>query len=212
MATITPISKPLTENVQENRAGGKLRYGQALPHELEALAPLIVDFCKEVKYEQAVTNPRPFIAQIYREMSTNPYSIFYVCVNENMQPQGYTWFKVEQNVWGESFVTIEHDYLLPEHRDSLRGARIHRQFINYIIEIGERCHTKRVSTHVKTKSLEASRMKLGFKPVELKMTFEGSAADFRNQNPSFMKVGKYEEQEVEEDGWRRRTDKTSTGE
>ena len=158
------------------------------------MAPLIIEFFKEVKYEKAAAQPWPVINEMYQEMQKNPYSIVYVCVDENMKPHGYCWFRVERNVWNEAYINIEHDYVIAEHRNTMKEAHIHRDFIKYIIEIGERCGVKRTNTAVKTKKLEASRMKLGFRPVEMKMTFEGTAADFRAQNPSFQEFKKAEEE------------------
>lgn len=202
MATVTPLRQP-EEPIIISRAfpigleikkSPVFRYGQALPHELSSLAPLIIEFFKEVKYTKAAEQPWPVINQMYREMSTNPYSIVYVCVDQDMKAHGYCWFKVERNVWNEPYINIEHDYVIAEHRNTMKEAHIHRDFIKYIIEIGERCGVQYVNTSVKTKKLEASRMKIGFKPVELKMTFTGGAKEFRDHNPSFQQYGKYEEE------------------
>lgn len=170
-----------------------------MPHELQALAPLITDFFKAVGYTKAAEKPWPVINEIYQEMLKNRYSIVYVCVDQDMTPQGYCWFRVDRNVWNEAFITIEHDYIIAEHRHTMREAKIHRAFIEYIIEIGERCNTQYVNTSVRTPELEQSRKKLGFEAVELKLTFNGDAIRFRERNPSFQKYGQYEDEQETED-------------
>lgn len=184
---------PVHDVVQEKPV--KYTYGQIFPHELSALAPLIIDFYKEIGFKEAAETPGPFIQEIFEEMSKNPYSIIYACADENLVPQGYMWLRMDRNVLGQPFAVIEHDYVVPEHRGTLREARMHHQFIEYAIQVGERCGVQYTNTVVKTKRLEESRMKLGFKSVEIKMTFKGTAQDFRNQNPSFQKFGKYQEVE-----------------
>ena len=170
-----------------------LRYGQILPHELGLLTPLIKDFYKEIGYKEAMENPEPFLQEIIKDIAHNPYSIIYTCVDEDLRPHGYIYFKIERNPVGQGYVTIEHDYVITEHRETMKEARIQHEFINYVLEVGERCNCQYVNTAIKTEKLEKSRMKLGFKSVELKMTFRGTAQDFRNQNPSFQKYRKYEE-------------------
>lgn len=171
----------------------ELIYAPILPHELTVLVPLIKEFYKEIGYKEAVENPDPLIKEIFEELSGNPYSIIYACVNQSMVPQGYMWLRIDRNPWGAPFAVIEHDYIIPEHRGTLREARMHHRFIEYAIEVGERCGIQYVNTVVRTKRLEESRAKLGFKSVELKLTFRGTAQDFKNQNPSFQKYGKYTE-------------------
>lgn len=173
----------------------KYKYGQVLPHELTALIPLIVDFYRAIDYKEAVENPDPLIQQMYQEMQSNPYSIVYACVDADMKPHGYMWFKVERNPWGTPFIVIEHDYIIPEHRHTLTEARMHHKFIEYVVDIAERCGTQYVNTVVTSRNLEKSRHKLGFKSVEVKMRFDGGATEFRQHNPSFQKFGKYEEGE-----------------
>lgn len=187
------IEAPVHDVVREKPK--QLSYGQIFPHELTVLAPLIVDFYKEIGFREAAENPEPFIREIYEEMSRNPYSIIYACLDRERKPQGYMWLRMDRNVLGQPFAVIEHDYVVPEHRGTLREARMHHQFIEYAIQVGERCGVQYTNTVVKTKRLEESRMKLGFKSVEIKMTFKGTAQDFRNQNPSFQKFGKYQEVE-----------------
>lgn len=172
----------------------KYRYGQVLPHELAAFAPLITDFYKEVDFKEAVENPAPLIQMMYNEMRENPYSIVYACVDKEMNPQGYIWFKVKRNPWGVPFVEIEHDYIIPDHRHTLTEARMHHRFIEYVVDIAERCEVQYVNTVVTNRRLELSRHKLGFKSIEVKMTFKGGASEFRAHNPSFQKYGKYEEE------------------
>lgn len=200
MATVTPLRQPemqaeLHGSVKKSAKG--FRYAQALPHELKALSPLIIDFFKEVKYQKAIDNPWPIINSIYADMQRDPYSIVYVCVDEDLRAQGYMWFRVQRNEWQEPYIVLEHIYVIAEHRHTFREARITREFINYVIHIGERCGAQYINTMVKTKRLEASRAKLGFKAVELKMTFMGDAEAFRNANPSFARYKVYNEDKEE---------------
>ncbi len=190
---VRAIEAPVHDVVREKPK--QLSYGQIFPHELTALAPLIVDFYKEIGFKEAAENPEPFIREIFDEMSRNPYSIIYACLDAEQKPQGYMWLRIDRNVLQQPFAVIEQDYIIPEHRGTLREARMHHQFIEYAIQTGERCGVQYTNTVVRSKKLEESRMKLGFRSVEIKMTFKGTAQDFRNQNPSFMKTGKYEEGE-----------------
>lgn len=191
-ATVTPIrmveAKPSPKP--------KFNFGAILPYELGVLAPLIIDFYKAINFIEGVQNPRPLINELCKEMMQNPLSIVYVCYDQQFRPHGYIWFRVDRNVWGQNYITIEHDYIIPEHRHTLREARIHRMFINYMIKIGEQFNTQYVNTSVRSRTLELSRHKLGFKSVEVKMTFRGTAQDFRNQNPSFQEYKKYEENKL----------------
>ncbi|RJQ39443.1 MAG: hypothetical protein C4555_03255 [Dehalococcoidia bacterium] len=172
-----------------------LIFGQILPHEIVSLIPLITDLYKEIGFTEAAETPMPYIREINRELATNPYSIIYACVDSDMKPHGYMWFRVDRNPKGEHFVTIEHDYIIPEHRGTLTEARIHDRLISYAVEIGERVDCKYVNTSVRSKKLMESRKKLGFVPVEMKMTFTGSAQDFKNRNPRFQRYGYYENKE-----------------
>ena len=173
----------------------KYLYRQIMPHEIEGLIPLIKDFYKAINYKEAAENPLPFIAQINREMVSNPYSIIYACVDQQLKPQGYMWFRVDVNPLGQKYIHIEHDYVIPELRKTFTEARIHREFINYVIEVADRNNTQYVTTCVRSTDLEKSRKKLGFKSVEVKMTFKGTAEDFRAENPSFYKFYKTDEVE-----------------
>lgn len=189
MATVTHIK---TASKPDDK--GKYRYAQALPHELGRLVPLITAFYKEIGFTEAAEKPLFFIKEIQKEMFANPYSIFYVCVDENINPVGYMWFRIDRNPIGQAFVSIEHDYIIPELRKTYREGKIQRDFINYVIEIAERCDTQYVNAAVRTKELEKHWAKLGFKPIELKMTYKGTANDFKVQNPSFQEYGSYEDQ------------------
>ena len=91
VATVTPLKRE-SESATDAGSRSSLRYAEAKPHELQALAPLIADFFKEVNYEKAAKEPWPVINQMYKEMSQNPYSIVYACVDENIRPHGYCWF------------------------------------------------------------------------------------------------------------------------
>lgn len=186
------------------------QFGAILPYEIGAIAPLIIDFYKEINFTEGVRNPRPLINEICKEMMQNPLSIVYVCYDTNFRPHGYIWFRVDRNVWGQNYITIEHDYIIPEHRHTLKEARIQRVFINHVIDVGRQVKSQYVNTSVRSRAMEKSRMKLGFKVVELKMTFRGDADEFERQNPSFQKYGSYQEQEVENDGRRRWRQQTST--
>lgn len=166
-------------------------YGTIYPHELGVLAPLIQDFYKEIGFKEAADNPEPFIREIYNDLLKNPYSIIYACMDREMKPQGYMWLRIDRNVLQVPFAVIEQDYIIPEHRGTLREARMHHRFIEYAIQVGERCGVQYTNTVVRSKRLEESRAKLGFKSVELRLTFKGTAEDFRKQNPGFQKYGQY---------------------
>ena len=170
-------------------------YRQILPHEVGNILPFITNFYEEIGYSEGIENPKVFALQINQEMGRNPYSIIYICEDLQSNLQGYIWFRIDKNPIGQNYIAIEHDYIIPEHRGTLKEARIHRKFIDYVIEIGERCNSQYVNTVVRTEKLEKSRMKLGFKSVEIKMTYRGTAEDFRNDNPSFQKY--YKSGEVE---------------
>ena len=208
--TVTPLRQPEifeTDSVKNppnsiiiSRGGppanaSRFHYAQALPHEIQSLTPLIIDFFRDINWQKAVDDPWPLIKQMNLEMVKNPYSIVYVCYDDDKKLHGYIWFQIDRDPWGDNFVFIKHNYIINEHRKTLREARIHREFLIYAIETGERCNVQYAETVVRSKRLEASRMKLGFVPFELGLRFIGTAEDFRVKNPAFRRRKKYEEEE-----------------
>lgn len=199
-----------------NAVKKQFRYAELLPHELEPLIPLIIDFYKDIKWEKAVKNPKPLIDDMFKTMNESPYSKVYVCVDENMVLQGYIWFRIDRDIWGDAYTVVEHNYIINEHRGTLREARIHRELVIHALETSERCKCKYVITHVRSKRLTQSRMKLGFKPVALEMVYMKTAEDFRKENPVFDRTKKHfkqiSEQEGEQDVAIGREQQTSTRE
>jgi hypothetical protein len=183
---------PVHDVVQEKPV--KYTYGQIFPHELSALAPLIIDFYKEIGFKEAAETPGPFIQEIFEEMSKNPYSIIYACADRDMEPQGYLWLRVDRDLLQRPFTVIEHDYIIPEHRGTLREATIHRQFIEFVVQTGERCRVQYMTGHVRTKKLEEHWIKLGFRSIAVRMEFKGNMTDFRERNLGFQQFGKHKEE------------------
>lgn len=215
-ATVTPIkqvNEPKPEKAAEKehqKHDDRFMYGQILPHEIFTLKPLMSDFYRAIgmgkeledtmpaviqSIKDRASDPddvfMPLINEAYNEIKQNPYSIIYACVDNSLNFQGYMWFRVDINPYGISYITVEHDYVIPEHRGKLTEARIHDRFIAYVVEIAERCNVQYVNTLVRSKSLSDSRKKLGFVPVEQKMRFTGNAEDFKNRNLRFWKYSRY---------------------
>lgn len=161
------------------------KYPQVLPHEIPLFKDQIEDFYKEIGFEEGYKNIDLFVDDISKTISSSPYHFFIVALDKDNKPLGYIWFYVDVNIVGQSYMNIEHDYIVPEHRNSLRGARIHKNLIERVIEASNRCNCVYTNTVVRNEKLKKSRERMGFKTVEYKMRFDGTGKDFVEQNPLF---------------------------
>lgn len=172
----------------------QFRYIRLLPHEMTVLIPHIERFYSDIGFKEAIADPKPAINAMQTQLMSNPYSFLYACIDEKNEPMGYIWFQVQQNLWNEWHLSIEHDYVIPELRDKYSGAKIHKVFIEYMMEIYNRCGCAYSDTEVPNSKLHDSRKKLGFKAETIKMTYRGTAQDFIKLNPMFGNRGQENEQ------------------
>jgi len=134
---------------------------------------------------------------IVQDLGSNPYSIFIGCVDGAGKPQGYIWVKVDHDVYrNDPYIEVVHDYVAPEMRETLAGARIHQRLLSHAVEVMNRCNCKYIKIKVPNKRLFESRKKLGFEAQSTNMIFRGTASEFRERNPMFKNKGS----EVDEDG------------
>jgi hypothetical protein len=165
-------------------------YVTLMPHEVPLLREQIKDFYQEINLVKAVENIDVFISDIVNTLKNNPYQFFYVALDPEGNLLGYHWFYIDRNILGECYAYVEQDYLIPEIRDTLRGARIHKNLLQFGLNIMQRCGGVRINTVVRSKKLEDSRRRLGFKSVEIRMTYEGSSEEFVGLNPLFAQYSK----------------------
>ena len=179
------------------RLRGTYRYGQILPHEVWAFAECVKGFCHILRPDFTDLDHANLMKAIHNEMASNPYSVFIGCVDEAGKPQGHMWIRIEPDVYrNDPYVDVVHDYVVPEIRDSLAGARVHRGLLAHALEIMNRCNCKYIKIRVPNKRLFDSRKKLGFEAQSTNMIFRGTAQEFRERNPMFKNKGS----EVENDG------------
>ncbi len=122
---------------------------------------------------------------IVETVRANPYQFFLVAVNDANKVLGYAWFYVDRNILGETYMSIEHDYIAPEIRESLGGARVHKKLLDHMVEVSKRCGCSYTNTVTRSEELKKSRERLGFKTIEYKMRFDGTGNDFIEKNPLF---------------------------
>jgi len=165
-------------------------YAVMLPHEIVLFKDQIKDFYKEIRFKEGCENIDLFVSEVIKTVASNHYQFFYVALDKDNKPLGFTWFWIGEDVMGQSYGKMEMDYIVPEIRDTLRGARVHKNLIQFVVNVGSRANVQYFKTAVRTQKLEASRKKLGFKSIEIHMTFEGNGADFIAQNPMFQQYSK----------------------
>lgn len=175
----------------------KYRYGQVLPHEVWAFAECIKDYCRILRADFTDLDHANLMRAILQDLGANPYSIFIGCVDDAGKPQGYMWFRITHDVYrNDPYLEVEHDYVAPEIRDTMAGARIHRMLLSNTLDVMNRCGCKYVKIKVPNRKLFDSRKKLGFEAQSTNMIFRGTAADFRERNPMFKNKGS----EVDDNG------------
>lgn len=172
------------------------RIVKLMPHELVQIKSQMEDFYNMIDLPEAAQGIDKYIHAIRTDMERSPYQFVFVSVEGSGADErilGYVWFYIEVSVLGEPQAVFEHDYVIPEIRDTLKGARVHKELLDASLNIGQRCQVVRINTVVKSDKLLKSREKMGFEKTEQKLTFHGDVTSFRNHNPVFMSYIKSEE-------------------
>lgn len=129
----------------------------------------------------------PLMNQMIVNTNANSYERVFACFRGEKEEKnllGYVWLLVDFDIYGSVQLTVKQFFIVNKLLSSFAKARLLKRFLVYIVDIGGRSKVSIFRGGVMQRHMVNfwSRVK-GFKGVSVEMEYEGTAEQFKKDNP-----------------------------